>query len=87
MDEKGLPRIPSPLDAEWRKSRRSLGNGECVEVACDMDMILVRDSKDLKGTHLLFTPTEWQSFTVGMKNSLGRSWDALGKMTCRGRLI
>jgi Domain of unknown function (DUF397) len=67
MDEQNLPQIPSELGAEWRKSRHSLGNGECIEVACGTNMVFVRDSRNLMRTHLFFTAPEWRSFTARTK--------------------
>ncbi|MFI7003487.1 DUF397 domain-containing protein [Nocardia sp. NPDC050175] len=53
--------------AEWFKSSHSSGGGECVEVAfLDSDMIGVRDSKNPAGPALIFTPTEWATFTASV---------------------
>lgn len=69
-------------DIQWRKARRSGGNGgDCVEVAVldaprdvathksDQDRLFVlRDSKDPEGARLFFTPAEWEAFLLGMKD-------------------
>ncbi|GGL54927.1 DUF397 domain-containing protein [Planomonospora parontospora] len=53
----------------WRKSRRSGGDGNCVEVAFAADgTVGVRDSKDRSGPHLEFTRSEWEAFTGGVKD-------------------
>jgi hypothetical protein len=56
-----------PTRAEWRKSTRSGGQGNCVEVADTPSAIGVRDSKDPSGPILVFARTEWQTFIDGVK--------------------
>lgn len=55
--------------AEWRKSRRSGGGNNCVEVARNLPgIVAVRDSKDPSGPALVFTPGEWRAFIGGAKD-------------------
>jgi hypothetical protein len=56
------------VSAQWRKSRRSASEGQCVEVAFLADgRVAVRDSKDSgRGPALVFTAAEWDSFAGGM---------------------
>ncbi|MFF4777577.1 DUF397 domain-containing protein [Microtetraspora fusca] len=52
----------------WRKSLRSAGNGNCVQVAGREDgMILVRDDKDPDGPVQEYTRQEWLDFIADAK--------------------
>ncbi|MBM7493021.1 hypothetical protein JOD64_004243 [Micromonospora luteifusca] len=60
-------------DGVWRKSTRSGGEGNCVEVAGFADAIGVRDSKDRHGPTLTFTPSAWDGFVAATRSGrLGR---------------
>lgn len=54
--------------AVWRKSVRSAGNGNCVEVAILDVAVAVRDTKDRSGPALVFAPAEWNAFIAGAKD-------------------
>lgn len=54
----------------YRKSSYSGHNNDCVEVAVTATGgRAVRDSKDRTRPSLRFTPTQWQSFLTGTKDS------------------
>ena len=54
---------------QWVKSSLSFSNGNCVEVAgLEGGQIGVRDSKDVTGPVLRFTPGEWRAFLGGAQN-------------------
>lgn len=58
-----------PAFTGWRKSRRSGGGDNCVEVAVSADgHVGVRDSKDQQGPVLVFAPGEWAAFTAGVRD-------------------
>ncbi len=50
----------------WRKSS-FCASGECIEVAAQSGMIVLRDSKEPSGGMLRYTTEEWQSFVKGIK--------------------
>jgi len=53
----------------WRKSRRSGGGDNCVEVALAPDgAVGVRDSKDPAGPVIEFSASEWVVFTRGVRD-------------------
>ncbi|MGW2253342.1 DUF397 domain-containing protein [Kitasatospora sp. NPDC001660] len=57
------------IDASWRKSSYSGGNGgACVEVADGFAGVMpVRDSKDPSGPALVFSSSAWQSFVSAVR--------------------
>lgn len=48
---------------EWRKARRSMGNGNCVEISPVTGGVVVRDSKNPVGPVLRYSATSWLAFT------------------------
>ena len=61
----------------WVKSSLSVSNGNCVEVAnLPGSQVGVRDSKDIQGPVLRFTPDEWQAFLGGVRNG---EFDSFGQ--------
>jgi hypothetical protein len=49
-------------EALWRKARRSVGNGACVEVTVAEPGIAVRDSTDQAGPRVTYSATAWHNF-------------------------
>ncbi len=54
----------------WRKSTRSVVNGECVEVTNTHGVIAVRDSRNSKAVTLFYSVAEWRSFIADMKKCI-----------------
>jgi Domain of unknown function (DUF397) len=53
--------------AAWRKTRRSIGNGECVEVAPLVGSVVVRDSVNPDGLILRYPAGSWRTFLTAAK--------------------
>ena len=61
----------------WVKSSLSFANGNCVEVASLPEgEIGVRNSRDVRGAVLRFTPDEWHAFLGGVRNG---EFDGFGR--------
>ncbi|MDR7302852.1 DUF397 domain-containing protein [Haloactinomyces albus] len=56
----------SPLTGSWRKSSRSNGTGNCVEVSVG-PAVGVRDTKDRHGGMLMFGERAWADFLAHLK--------------------
>lgn len=52
----------------WRKSTRSSGSGQCVEVMMTDDAVYVRDTKNPDKPPHTYTHGEWAAFTGGVKD-------------------
>jgi hypothetical protein len=57
-------RVNDGVARGWRKSSRSVNNGQCVEAGGGIGAVLVRDTADRGGTVLAFTPAVWAAFTA-----------------------
>jgi hypothetical protein len=56
------------LDNTWRKSRRSLSNGNCVEVRLVGDRVEMRDSANPSGHSLKFGRAQFSVFIAAVAN-------------------
>jgi hypothetical protein len=68
MNNEGVAPRAALAGATYRKSSRSTAAGNCVEIAdLPSGHRAVRDSKDLDGPVLTFTPSAWAAFTAGLR--------------------
>ncbi|MEU7283059.1 DUF397 domain-containing protein [Streptomyces sp. NPDC045431] len=59
------PSTGDPSELTWVKSSYSTNDGPaCVEVAATTSAVHVRDSKNIPGPRLGFTPTTWADFVT-----------------------
>jgi hypothetical protein len=67
----GATDMPVPTDVRedlnWRKARRSLNHGACVEVANGHKAVAMRDSQDRKGPEVRYSASAWRSFIATAK--------------------
>ena len=52
----------------WRKAKRSMNNGNCVEVASN-NGVMVRDTTDRTGPMVTYSAAAWEKFIAGVKRS------------------
>jgi hypothetical protein len=51
----------------WRKSGRSIANGDCAVVASSAAGVFVRDTKDQEQKTLCYPASSWQSFVTAVR--------------------
>lgn len=62
------PTGPDVHSKEWRTSRHSMANGNCVEVAAVDDAVVVRDSVKPGDVVVSYSARAWQSFIADAKD-------------------
>ncbi len=68
MHYEGTAYPPELASAEWRKSSRSGGGNNCVEVAFVSAGVGVRDSKNRQGAAFVFGSEAWSSFVKNIRD-------------------
>lgn len=66
----------SNRELTWRRSRRSISNGACVEVAPNDGMVIVRDSNNADGAIIKYAAADWRIFLERAKRG---EFDTLSK--------
>ncbi|MFM9445325.1 DUF397 domain-containing protein [Streptomyces acidiscabies] len=57
----------STIDATWRKSSKSGGHENCVELATYQDRIAIRDSKSPHGPAILCSRSQVTTLLIGVR--------------------
>jgi hypothetical protein len=60
--------VEEPEALSWRKTRYSIANGDCVEVATAGGSVAVRDSKNPAGPVIKYAPGAWQIFLAATRH-------------------
>jgi hypothetical protein len=58
----------NPYDVIWRKSRHSMNNGACVEVAEVASGLLIRDSANAEGCFISCPSEAWRAFVATLRS-------------------
>lgn len=58
--------VPDLSRAEWRRSKHSGTNGNCLDVAPAGCLVGVRDGKDPEDATLVFTPSASRTFAAAV---------------------
>ena len=76
----GIPSLGNPpARPVWFRASLSFSNGACVEVASlPGGQVGVRNSRDVCGPVLAFTPAEWHAFIGGVRSG---EFDRFGQVT------
>ncbi|MGH3277952.1 MAG: DUF397 domain-containing protein [Trebonia sp.] len=56
-----------PESFGWRKARRSMANGNCVEVRPVNGTVAVRDSQNPGGDTLAYGAASWRAFAAAIR--------------------
>jgi Domain of unknown function (DUF397) len=68
VPDRGMP-LEEITALSWRKSTRSIGNGQCVEAARLTDgRLVMRDSTDTSGPVIFYTREEWRALVKEIKD-------------------
>lgn len=60
--------MPTDTSPGWRKPRRSMSNGACVEAASAGREVMVRDTADRAGPVAAFPASAWRDFLAAIKS-------------------